>query len=65
VRQPRLDITGHDNRYAASGDLLPELQYCKPAPTFYGPGFIGDLLSRYLAQKGIRRIFGKPYHPQT
>jgi hypothetical protein len=27
---PRQDNTGHDNRYAASGDLLPELQYCKP-----------------------------------
>jgi len=34
-RQPRPDIKGHDNRYAASGDLLPELQYCKPDPTFF------------------------------
>lgn len=30
-----------------------------------GPGFIGDVLSRYLAQRGIRHIFGHPYHPQT
>lgn len=30
-----------------------------------GPGFIGDVLSRYLAQRGIRHIFGQPYHPQT
>ena len=30
-----------------------------------GPGFIGDILSRYLGQRGIRHIFGQPYHPQT
>ena len=30
-----------------------------------GPGFIGDILSRYLGQHGIRHIFGQPYHPQT
>ncbi len=30
-----------------------------------GPGFIGDVLSSYLAQRGIRHIFGHPYHPQT
>lgn len=30
-----------------------------------GPGFIGEVLSRYLAQRGIRHIFGQPYHPQT
>jgi len=30
-----------------------------------GPGFVGDILSRYLGQRGIRHIFGQPYHPQT
>jgi transposase InsO family protein len=30
-----------------------------------GPGFTGEVLAKYLAQHGIRHIFGKPYHPQT
>jgi transposase InsO family protein len=30
-----------------------------------GPGFIGDVLSKYLGHHGIRHIFGHPYHPQT
>lgn len=30
-----------------------------------GAGLIGDQLSRYLGQHGIRHIFGRPYHPQT
>lgn len=30
-----------------------------------GAGFIGEALSRYLGQHGIRHIFGAPYHPQT
>ena len=30
-----------------------------------GPGFIGEVLSKYLNARGIRHIFGAPYHPQT
>jgi len=30
-----------------------------------GPGFIGDVLKRYLQAKEIRQIHGAPYHPQT
>jgi len=30
-----------------------------------GPGFIGGVLSNYLAVHGIKHIFGKPFHPQT
>lgn len=30
-----------------------------------GPGFVADMLAKYLTQHGIKHIFGKPYHPQT
>ncbi len=30
-----------------------------------GPAFSGWVLSDYLNNKGIRHIFGRPYHPQT
>ncbi len=30
-----------------------------------GPGFIGEVLVKYLKAKGIRQIHGAPYHPQT
>jgi len=36
-------------------------------PTLYtdnGSGFASDILAGYLAQHGIRHIFGTPYHPQ-
>jgi len=39
----------------------------KQMPTLYtdnGSGFASDILAGYLAQHGIRHIFGTPYHPQ-
>ena len=30
-----------------------------------GPGFIGEVLAKYLELKGISHIFGAPYPPQT
>ena len=30
-----------------------------------GSGFAGEVLSKYLRARGVRHIFGAPYHPQT
>lgn len=30
-----------------------------------GPGFIGEVLAKFLKPKNITHIFGAPYHPQT
>jgi len=30
-----------------------------------GPAFTGKVTGAYLAMKGIKHIFGRPYHPQT
>jgi transposase InsO family protein len=30
-----------------------------------GSGFKGEVFAQYLAQHGVRHIFGAPYHPQT
>lgn len=30
-----------------------------------GAGFSGDVLAKYLKARGVRHIFGAPYHPQT
>ena len=30
-----------------------------------GPGFAGEVMAKYLKARGVRHIFGAPYHPQT
>ena len=33
--------------------------------TDHGAGFAGEVLGKYLKARGVRHIFGAPYHPQT
>lgn len=30
-----------------------------------GPGFAGEIMAKYLKARGVKHIFGAPYHPQT
>lgn len=30
-----------------------------------GAGFAGEVMAKYLKARGVRHIFGAPYHPQT
>ncbi len=46
-------------RGATSSKMRPTL------PTDNGAGFSGEVLAKYLKARGVKHIFGAPYHPQT